>query len=684
MSLYHKYRPTELEDIRGNSDMIPILQEMLNNKEKCSHAFLLHGPTGCGKTTLGRIIAKELKCIGNDFREINSADFRGIDMIREVRKQAQYKPLEGNCRVWLIDECFAKGTLVSMENGLSKPIEDIVIRDKVKNLNGTGKVKHIFKNKVLLNRVLKIKFSNGSAIICSEDHLFLTPQGWVKAKYLKDNFVYLNKFNNFMPGINLQMVGKNEENKTILSTVSKNTKKKSEKILFQAVIQSGECKTGKNRNTNLSYLWEGFCRKMVFYENILQQKVWQYFSRTETNWAYAITGNLPETINKTHTVFTNRKRQINATKAFRTNEEKQSIVQSKKYSEREGNQTNTRNSSCLERGTRRERKINNSSKIISSRFRLGNGSSDQNKSQSIRQIKLSYLLQNGYRKFRLKTINRSRWTRAQIEEEYIFRSKENEKVSRIRVESIEIYKRGNNDRSFKSIIKNTERNQGFVTFYDLEIDNHPSYFVEGIAVHNCHKMTNDAQNALLKLLEDTPSHVYFILGTTEPQRMLATIKGRCAVFQVHPLNERQMFGLLRSVVKEEEESIPREIFEQIHADSFGHPRNALQILEKVLMANPEDRLEVAKQVEAIQSQSIELCRVLVGKGTAWKEVREILNGLKEEEPESIRRHVLGYAQAVLLKSDNERAGLVLEEFVDHFYSSGFPGLVLASYSVIKN
>ena len=105
MSLYHKYRPTTLEDIRGNSEMVESLQAMLLDKETCSHSLLIHGPTGCGKTTIGRIIATELNCKGNDFREVNTADFRGIDTIREIRKQSQYKPLEGTSRVWLIDEC---------------------------------------------------------------------------------------------------------------------------------------------------------------------------------------------------------------------------------------------------------------------------------------------------------------------------------------------------------------------------------------------------------------------------------------------------------------------------------------------------------------------------------------------------------------------------------------------------
>jgi len=202
-------------------------------------------------------------------------------------------------------------------------------------------------------------------------------------------------------------------------------------------------------------------------------------------------------------------------------------------------------------------------------------------------------------------------------------------------------------------------------------------------IDECHKLTNDAQNALLKILEDTPHHVYFILCTTDPHRLLKTILGRCSQFQLKPLNERQMFGLLRSIVKAEEETMPKVVYEQIFQDSFGLPRNALQILDQVLRVEPEKRLEVAKQAAEEQSQSIGLCRILIS-GGGWKATMNILNGLKEQDPEGIRRHVLGYAQAVLLKSDNVRAGLVLEEFVDNFWNSGFPGLVYACYSVIKN
>lgn len=202
-------------------------------------------------------------------------------------------------------------------------------------------------------------------------------------------------------------------------------------------------------------------------------------------------------------------------------------------------------------------------------------------------------------------------------------------------------------------------------------------------IDECHKMTNDAQNALLKILEDTPSHVYFILATTDPQKLIPTIKGRCTTFTVRLLNENEMMKLLRKVVQAEGETLQKAVLYQIIQDSLGHPRNALQILDQVLRVAPESRLATAQRSAEEQSQSIELCRALL-QGKNWRQVSKILSGLKDQEAESIRRHVLGYCQAVLLKEDNERAGLILEEFIEPFYNSGFPQLVYACYMTVKN
>lgn len=201
-------------------------------------------------------------------------------------------------------------------------------------------------------------------------------------------------------------------------------------------------------------------------------------------------------------------------------------------------------------------------------------------------------------------------------------------------------------------------------------------------IDEAHRMTGDAQNALLKLLEDTPDHTYYLLATTEPEKLLPTVKGRCVQLKLQPLNDRQMFGLLRSIVKAEGKRLTKSVYAQIIQDALGLPRNALQVLERVLAVPEEQQLAAARQAAEQYSQSIELCRALLGR-SGWRKVANILKGLKDQDAESVRRHVLGYAQAVLLNEDNEKAAHVIEEFWEPLYNIGFPGLVFACYSIVK-
>lgn len=122
-NLTERYRPKMLDDFRGNDAMINALDHVLSlPKEKLPHAFLLSGPTGCGKSTLAKIIANELGCSGSDCVVIDAGLTGGVDVIRELRSNMLYKPLESACRVWIIEEAhkltkpFQDGMLLTIEN----------------------------------------------------------------------------------------------------------------------------------------------------------------------------------------------------------------------------------------------------------------------------------------------------------------------------------------------------------------------------------------------------------------------------------------------------------------------------------------------------------------------------------------------------------------------------------------
>jgi len=192
-----------------------------------------------------------------------------------------------------------------------------------------------------------------------------------------------------------------------------------------------------------------------------------------------------------------------------------------------------------------------------------------------------------------------------------------------------------------------------------------------------HKATSDAQNALLKILEDTPDHIRFILCTTDPEKLIVTIRNRCTAYQTSPLITPKMVALLRDVCTKEKLDIRPTILREIAKVSQGSPRHALVLLEQISeITDPELALATINEGLISEAKTIELCRALLKKD--WPEVSIILKGLNQEA-ESVRMAVLGYLSVVLLSKGDNRTAEIMAPFTESFFNSGKAGLVLASF-----
>jgi len=196
----------------------------------------------------------------------------------------------------------------------------------------------------------------------------------------------------------------------------------------------------------------------------------------------------------------------------------------------------------------------------------------------------------------------------------------------------------------------------------------------------CHMLSSQAQEALLKALEDPPEHVYYFLATTEPQKLRKTLKNRCTTFEVQALNDSDMGRLLKWVCTEEKKVLTPDVYNAIINVSEGSPRAALVALDKVIDLDADEVETALAQIKTVEAATIELCRALL-KNEKWAKVSRILKGLKDEEPERVRRAVLGYMSAVMLGSNNGRPSIIISEFLDNFYDSGRAGLTLACWNV---
>ncbi len=124
--LHVSHRPQRFSEFRGRSNRgtVESLQTALTSANG-PHSFLFAGDSGCGKTTLARLAASELeKVLGGDcdLEEINAADFRGIDTVRQIIRNSQFPPLIGTFRFWIIDE--AHQLSKDAQNGFLKLVEE--------------------------------------------------------------------------------------------------------------------------------------------------------------------------------------------------------------------------------------------------------------------------------------------------------------------------------------------------------------------------------------------------------------------------------------------------------------------------------------------------------------------------------------------------------------------------------
>lgn len=100
-------------------------------------------------------------------------------------------------------------------------------------------------------------------------------------------------------------------------------------------------------------------------------------------------------------------------------------------------------------------------------------------------------------------------------------------------------------------------------------------------IDEVHMLTTQAFNALLKTLEEPPSHVIFVLCTTDPQKILETILSRCQRFDFHRISNDDIIGRLRYICEQEGFAFDEEALEVVARHACGGMRDALSTLEQL-------------------------------------------------------------------------------------------------------
>lgn len=130
-------------------------------------------------------------------------------------------------------------------------------------------------------------------------------------------------------------------------------------------------------------------------------------------------------------------------------------------------------------------------------------------------------------------------------------------------------------------------------------------------IDEVHMLTKEAFNALLKTLEEPPSHVVFILATTEEEKLLDTILSRCQVFRMHEPSRESVAKLVTDVAQQEGFTLDHDAADLIAIAADGSFRDALSITQKVLLASGDAVGEVNEVAAIIGAPKKEIIRAVV-------------------------------------------------------------------------
>ena len=162
-TLYRAYRPSNFKEVRGQAQVTDVLQAAIKNK-KIAHAYLFCGSRGTGKTTVARILARELGVTDKDIYEIDAASNTGVDHIRELREGVNVVPFESPYKVYIIDEAhmLSRNAWNAFLKTLEEPPAHVIFvmatteRDKVPDTIQSRSEIYIFKqpNREVLTEIV--------------------------------------------------------------------------------------------------------------------------------------------------------------------------------------------------------------------------------------------------------------------------------------------------------------------------------------------------------------------------------------------------------------------------------------------------------------------------------------------------------------------------------------------------
>ena len=192
-------------------------------------------------------------------------------------------------------------------------------------------------------------------------------------------------------------------------------------------------------------------------------------------------------------------------------------------------------------------------------------------------------------------------------------------------------------------------------------------------IDEVHMLSQGAFNALLKTLEEPPEHVKFILATTEPQKLPATILSRCQRFDFKRIPDEDIIKRLELVCKESNVNATTQALNIIAALSEGAMRDALSILERCIQ-DGENNIDENKIKELVGIPKLQYIHCITQAiieyniDEAMETITKVLNEGKDLN--NLLWEIIKYVKDILMVKTNQKLTIYNDEDFARLQESG--------------
>jgi len=183
-----------------------------------------------------------------------------------------------------------------------------------------------------------------------------------------------------------------------------------------------------------------------------------------------------------------------------------------------------------------------------------------------------------------------------------------------------------------------------------------------IVIDEVHSISKTAWQSVLKPLEEPSKDTYYILCTSEPQKVPKAVKTRCSAYSLKEVSNDDLYELLDIVRDAEGFELDDSIIRLCVKEAYGSPRQALVNLATVIeVETKEHAARLLDSVNESDDAVIKLCRELIRGNRNWITYQKLIKALEDKEPESIRLTIVNYISKVLSKETNiDKVGYLIE------------------------